>query len=357
MIQQQTIDGRKATVAYLTDNFEPADKDSATLLKVMFDGGDVHFVTSPDRPKMTIDILQQELDHNLPHWLKKTKSATPPALSDDRRKAIRAKHRAAYWAARKKPATPETMARGQALYESIKAKDPAFHSDTVAEASAFNRHRRHRRPPPDTYTEGADEATAWAKHRMNHQVPLVIVVEVPADILPDTGATDVADIPVKLQLVAWAKAIMVLDASEILIRDLIERDLSGHTGAAVSLRAGMQAIPIANRLVAKIKDIRYDAIKTAFRLLRTRLGDVKVLDHSLPVWAQTFAKNDIETIRSAITSALLDGLDNTEIARRVVGSMALNGVDGVTEYTRHKIAHLGRAAIKAYNLRNAGIPS
>jgi hypothetical protein len=149
----------------------------------------------------------------------------------------------------------------------------------------------------------------------------------------------------KTQLAAWSKAIMILDASEVLTRDLIERDLAGHTGTPHSLRAGLRAIPIANRLVLKIKPVREDAIKAAFRLLRSRLGDVKILDQSFAVWAQAFAKNDLETIRTAIISGLLAGIDNIEIARRVVGSMGLNGVDGVTEYTRHKLAHLGRASI------------
>lgn len=232
---------------------------------------------------------------------------------------------------------------------------PAFPSEGTAEGHAFNRHRQqYRRPHPIADIEGDAEAVGWARHRTNHQVSLLLVLTDPEEILPDDGATDVADVPVKLQLVAWAKAIMVLDASEILIRDLIERDLDGHTGQPANVLKGMQAIPAVNRLVEKIKLIRQDAIKTAFRLLRSRLGDVTILDQSLATWAQAFARNDIETIRTAITSGLIDGLDNAEIARKVVGTLGLNGVDGVTEFTRHKIAHLGRAAIKAHNLRKNG---
>ena len=50
---------------------------------------------------MTIDILQHELDNKRPHWLSPAgKGISKGALTDGRRKAIRAKHRAAYWAAR-----------------------------------------------------------------------------------------------------------------------------------------------------------------------------------------------------------------------------------------------------------------
>lgn len=283
MIQQQTIDGRKATVAYLTSGFEPTDEDSAALVKVMFDDGGVHFLTPPPREDV----------------------------------------------------------------------------DGTKEGHGFNRHRhQHRRPLPTAEVEGDDQAGGWARHRTNHQVSLLLVLEAPEEIIPDTGTTNVADIPVKLQLVAWAKAIMVLDASEVLIRDLIERDLAGHTGGKpITVMKGLESIPAANRLVEKIKPIRQDAIKTAFRLLRSRLGDVRVMDRSLAVWAQAFAANDLETIRTAIMTGLHEGIDNAEIARKVVGTMGLNGVDGVTEFTRHKIAHLGRAAIKEANLRKAGIPS
>ncbi len=85
--------------------------------------------------------------------------------------------------------------------------------------------------------------------------------------------------------------------------------------------------------------------------MRERLGDKPILDHSIAVWAKTFAEKDTASIRTAIVSGLSDGLDNTEIARKVVGSMGMNGVDGVTEFTRRNIAHLGRAAIKESRAR------
>lgn len=48
MIERQVIDGRPATVAYLTANFEPADADSAELVKVIFDDGETLMLTPAD---------------------------------------------------------------------------------------------------------------------------------------------------------------------------------------------------------------------------------------------------------------------------------------------------------------------
>lgn len=44
MIERQTINGRKASVAYMTDAFEPAQKTDATLVKVLFDDGECLFL-------------------------------------------------------------------------------------------------------------------------------------------------------------------------------------------------------------------------------------------------------------------------------------------------------------------------
>jgi predicted SnoaL-like aldol condensation-catalyzing enzyme len=46
MIEKQEIDGRPAMVAYLTENMEPASKDDWRLAKVMFEDGEIVFVTN-----------------------------------------------------------------------------------------------------------------------------------------------------------------------------------------------------------------------------------------------------------------------------------------------------------------------
>lgn len=55
MIERQTIDGREATVAYLTADFEPAGKDDWHMAKVIFDDGEVVFVTNAEADEATGD--------------------------------------------------------------------------------------------------------------------------------------------------------------------------------------------------------------------------------------------------------------------------------------------------------------
>ena len=220
------------------------------------------------------------------------------------RAGIRAKHRAAYEAAhprKRNPVRPETMARLEAAI--AQAMQASFGA--------------------------ADEAAYWNKHREKHRQPLVS----PAPYEP-------SEID---HMHAWSKAIMLLDSSEVLTRDLIERELVDIAGNAMSFYALDKTV---KHLMRKIKPVREEAIKLAFRVARSRLGNRPIMGQSLDVWAREFVKSDLEGINTAIRVGLVNGLDNVEIARKVVGSMAMNGIDGVTEYTRHKIGHLGRAAIR-----------
>lgn len=44
MIERKQVEGRPALVAYLRDDFTPADSASATMVKILFDDGEVRFV-------------------------------------------------------------------------------------------------------------------------------------------------------------------------------------------------------------------------------------------------------------------------------------------------------------------------
>src|SRR5262249_32077357 len=61
---QMTIDGRKASVAYLDDDFEPVDPDAATLMKVVFDDGEMAFLTIPEDEERSYDIEKAEWDES-----------------------------------------------------------------------------------------------------------------------------------------------------------------------------------------------------------------------------------------------------------------------------------------------------
>lgn len=72
---------------------------------------------------------------------------------------------------------------------------------------------------------------------------------------------------------------------------------------------------------------------------------VQLEGFSIAQWAHYFSTQDRGRIDAALRSGLVAGLDNTEIARKVIGSLQLLGIDGVTEITRQHIARLGRVAI------------
>lgn len=44
-MKKTMIDGRSATVAYLNSKFEPVSQAEATLVKVIFDDGEIIFLT------------------------------------------------------------------------------------------------------------------------------------------------------------------------------------------------------------------------------------------------------------------------------------------------------------------------
>lgn len=67
----------------------------------------------------------------------------------------------------------------------------------------------------------------------------------------------------------WNTAIAILDKSEIEVRDVIERDLHGVAGAH-KLRVG-DAMRLTAQVMKKIKVIRTEAIKQAFRHIRGNL--------------------------------------------------------------------------------------
>ena len=69
---------------------------------------------------------------------------------------------------------------------------------------------------------------------------------------------------------------------------------------------------------------------------------------SFAQWAAYFAADDAVRIDGAVRGGVLSGLGGPEIARKVVGSANMNGIDGQTEITRRKIARPGVKAIKGH---------
>jgi len=63
-------------------------------------------------------------------------------------------------------------------------------------------------------------------------------------------------------------------------------------------------------------------------------------------WADTMAREDIRRIHSAVQAGMVAGEDHATIARRVVGTAALKGSDGVTEMTRSQVQSVVRTAVQ-----------
>ena len=85
-------------------------------------------------------------------------------------------------------------------------------------------------------------------------------------------------------------------------------------------------------------------------------GPTLIHGQSLAGWAAHISREDIKRLDNAVRTGLIGGLDNTEIARSVVGSANINGIDGMTAVTRHHISQLARAVIRPRILRKKGVP-
>ena len=192
-----------------------------------------------------------------------------------------------------------------------------------------------------------DREAIRAKHRARHFAALKARPRKPAR--PETMIrlravmARIEKQSIAKSVTVWNTAIHMLDQSEVMIRDVIERDLVNMAGLS-GTRFG-EAMSAAAQTAARVERIRTKAIKRAFRYLRYELKNPMIKDRSLAQWAKVLAETDAKRIDNAIRTGLIAGLDNAAIAQRVIGSMSLNGVDGVTEITRQHVIRLGRAAI------------
>jgi hypothetical protein len=71
----------------------------------------------------------------------------------------------------------------------------------------------------------------------------------------------------------------------------------------------------------------------------------KIHGHPLSTHAKLIFANDTYRIEEALKFGMAAGDDHTDLAHRVIGSRDLNGVNGVTEYTRQHISRLGRGLL------------
>lgn len=63
-------------------------------------------------------------------------------------------------------------------------------------------------------------------------------------------------------------------------------------------------------------------------------------------WAKTMAADDIRRIQNAVQVGMAAGETTDNIVRRVIGTKAMNGADGVTEMTRKQVQAVVRTAVQ-----------
>jgi hypothetical protein len=125
---------------------------------------------------------------------------------------------------------------------------------------------------------------------------------------------------------------------------MIERQTIGGRDATVAyLTSGFE--PTTTDAAQLVKVIFDDGETLFLRPEGPKPKGTQIMGHSLAAWAKSFADDDAHRIEAAIRNGLLSGMENTEVARRVVGSQRLAGVDGVTEITRRHIAALARVTL------------
>ncbi len=81
---------------------------------------------------------------------------------------------------------------------------------------------------------------------------------------------------------------------------------------------------------------------------------LKIHGHSLATWASNIIAHEGALMKTAISVGLTSGLDNTDIAHRVIGSRRNNGAEGVTEITRQHLYRLGRGLLHKRKTRMRG---
>lgn len=179
----------------------------------------------------------------------------------------------------------------------------------------------------------------------------------------------------------------LLDASEVKIRDEIERRLDTVVDAAgVDLGKGTQALRRLQYLEDVIAKIRGDAIQAAadhvseqmqalarheaeFAAMTIHDAVPAEVDLTLPSadalesmvetdpmqgntlqeWAERIKQDDTDRISDAVRLGLIAGDDTDAISRAVLGLQSLDGSDGVTQITRNSATALARTAVNHFS--------
>lgn len=89
-----------------------------------------------------------------------------------------------------------------------------------------------------------------------------------------------------------------------------------------------------------------DTVLPPRRMLRAIATSRPFEGKLLKDWARTLPAEDLRRIRSAIQTGMVAGEDGATIARRVIGTKALKGADGVVQISRNQVQAVVRTAVQ-----------
>lgn len=98
-------------------------------------------------------------------------------------------------------------------------------------------------------------------------------------------------------------------------------------------------------IVTEVAPVVVNTAMPSPRLLKAIVTDRPFQGKVLKDWAATLQAEDLRRIHNAIQMGMVAGEDSATIARRVVGTGALNGADGVTQLTRRQVTAITRTAV------------
>lgn len=89
-----------------------------------------------------------------------------------------------------------------------------------------------------------------------------------------------------------------------------------------------------------------DTVLPAKQLLKSIVNERPFEGRLLKQWADSMLADDIRRINAAIQAGMITGEGSEQIARRVVGTGAMKGADGVTEISRRQVQAITRTAVQ-----------
>lgn len=101
-----------------------------------------------------------------------------------------------------------------------------------------------------------------------------------------------------------------------------------------------------SQLVQTVSPVEITTVVPASRLLKSIVLSRPFQGRLLKDWAANMAKEDVRRIHAAIQSGMLAGESMDSITRRVIGTQALKGADGVTQLTRRNVQAIVRTAVQ-----------